>query len=172
MSGHAAAAAAAKGRQLVTVRRRVEARPTDLSEAGWLRGVATAITTSTTVRCCQAAVTEEGRDQTTLLHPNRAPAWVGVQGEGEVGGDGETEEAESPTATARPVGAAAAGEDMKAEGVTEADMVAAVEAVAAAANSAAAAGSSEACRWEHNLNTIAAKKYRRSQDYIIIILID
>ena len=153
MSGHAAvaavaAAAAAQGRQLVTVRRRVEARPTDLSEAGWLRGVATAITTSTTVRCCQAAVTEEGRDQTTPLHPNRAPARVGVQGEGEAGGDGETEEAESPTATARTVGAAAAVEDMKAEGVTVVDTEAAGEAaaaVAAAAISAAAAGSSAAC---------------------------
>ena len=184
MSGHAAAAAAAKGRQLVTVRRRVEARPTDLSEAGWLRGGATATTTAITVRCCQAAVTGEGTDQTTPLHSIRVPARVGVQGEGEAGGDGETEEAESPTATARMVGAAAAVEDMKAEGVTEADTEAAVEAVAvaaaaansavaaAAANSAAAAGSSAACRWQHNRYTIAAKKFRHSQEYNIVILID
>ena len=177
LSGHAAAvaAAAAKGRQLVTVRRRVEARPTDLSEAGWLRGGATATTTAITVRCCQAAVTGEGTDQTTPLHSIRVPARVGVQGEGEAGCDGETEEAESPTATARMVGAAAAVEDRKAEGVTEADTEAAVEAVAAAAaaaNSAAAAGSSAACRWQHNRNTIAAKKFRYSQEYNIIILID
>ena len=73
------------------------------------------------------------------------------------------------------MGAAAAVEVMTAEGVTEADTEAAVEAGAAAAataNSAAAAGSSEACRWQHNRTTIAAKKFRRSQDYNIIILID
>ena len=179
LSGHAAAAAAAaKGRQLVTVRRRVVARPTDLSEDGWVRGVATARTTPTTVRGCQAAVTEEGRGRTTPLHPSRAPTRVGVQGEGEARDDGETEEVESPTATARSVGAAAAVEVMTAEGVTEADTEAAVEAgvaAAAAANLAAAAGSSEANEWQHNRNIIAAKIQKQIQNksvYNIIILSD
>ena len=177
LSGHAAAvaAAAANGRQQVTARRRMGARPTDLSEAEWWRGGATATTTTTTVRCYLAVITEEGTEQTIPLPSTRDPAWVGEQGEGEAGVDGETGEAKSPTAIALTVGAAAAVEAMQAEGVTVADTEAAGEAVAAAAaaaTSAAAAGSSAACRWQHNGNTIAAKKSRDIQEYNYIILID
>ena len=182
MSGHAAAvaaaAAAANGRQQVTARRRTGARTTDLSEAEWWRGGATATATTTTVRCYLAVITEEGTEETTPLPSTRDPALVGVQGEGEAGVDGETGEAESPTAIAPMVGAAAAVEAMQAEGVTVVDTEAAGEAVAAAAaapvaaTSAAAAGSSAVCSWQHYGSTIAVKKSIYIQEHYYIIMID
>ena len=114
MSGHAAAVAAAvaNGRQQVTARRRMGARPTDLSEAEWWRVGATATTTTPTVRCYPAATTEEGAEQITSLPSTRVPALDGAQGEGEAVVDGATGEVDSAIAIALMVGAAAAVEAM------------------------------------------------------------
>ena len=115
----------------------------------------------------------DGTDYSASLHPGSSSGRGTRRGRGGV--DGETGEAESPTAIALTVGAATAAEAMQAEGVTVVDTEAAGEAVAAAAVAAtlaAAAGCSAACSWQHYGSTIAVKKSIHIQEYNYIIMID